>query len=173
MKRGYTQVYTGDGKGKTTAALGLAVRAGGRGLRVYMVQFMKNDQEAGEIRAAELLGPRLSIRPMGAKGFVRGTPRPIDCQMAQKALDLSNRLLQSGEYDVIILDEINMAVHLGLITLQDVLALMDAKPDSVELVMTGREAHPEVIEKADLVTEMVNVKHYFERGVKARNGIER
>ena len=173
MKRGYTQVYTGDGKGKTTAALGLALRAVGRDLRVYMVQFMKNDKDAGEIRAAELFGPRLSIHPMGAKGFVRGTPRPIDYQMAQKALDLSNHLLESGKYDVIILDEINMAVHLGLISLQDVLALMDIKPDSVELVMTGREAHPEVIEKADLVTEMVNVKHYFETGVKARNGIER
>lgn len=173
VKRGYIQVYTGSGKGKTTAALGLALRAVGRGLRVCMVQFMKNDKHVGEVRAADLLAPYLSIHPMGPKGFIRGTPRPIDYQMARKALDFSRDVIQKEEHDVVILDEINMAVHFGLITVHDVLALMDLKADAVELVLTGRDARQEVIEKADLVTEMVAIKHYFNRGVAARNGIER
>lgn len=172
MKKGYVQVYTGSGKGKTTAALGLALRAVGHGLRVCMIQFMKNDMEVGEVRAAGLLAPQLSIHPMGPKGFIRGAPRPADYRMARQALDLSKNVIQSGNYDVVILDEVNMAVHFGLITVGDVLALMDAKPESLEIVLTGRNAHPEVIEKADLVTEMVSVKHYFDKGVAARKGIE-
>jgi len=172
VKRGYIQVYTGPGKGKTTAALGLALRAVGHGLGVCMVQFMKNDKEAGEVRAAGLLAPHLSIHPMGPKGFVRGAPRPIDYRMARKALDFSRNIIQSEDYDVVILDEVNMAVSFGLITVQDLLALMDQKPDAVELVLTGRDAHPEVIEKADLVTEMEAIKHYFDRGIAARKGIE-
>lgn len=172
MKRGYVQVYTGPGKGKTSAALGLAMRAVGHGLRVCMVQFMKNDTEAGEVRAARLLAPHLSIHPMGSKGFIRKTPRPVDFRMARKALEFSRNVIQKADYDVVILDEINMAVHFGLITVQDVLALMDLKPETVELVLTGRDAHPGIIEKADLVTEMVAIKHYFQRGVPARKGIE-
>jgi cob(I)alamin adenosyltransferase len=172
VKRGYIQVYTGSGKGKTTAALGLAVRAAGHGLRVCMIQFMKSSREAGEVRAAELLAPYLSIHPMGPKGFIRGRPRPIDYQMARRALDLSRDAIQREDYDVVILDEINMAVHFGLIPVEQVLALMDLKPNAVELVLTGRDASPEVIEKADLVTEMVPIKHYFDRGVTSRKGIE-
>jgi len=173
MKRGYIQVYTGSGKGKTTAALGLALRAVGHGLRVCVIQFMKNDKEAGEVHAAELLTPHLTVYPMGPKGFIRGTPRPIDYEMAQKALDLSKNVIQREDHDVVILDEVNMAVHFGLITVQEVLALMDRKPDSVELVLTGRDARSEVIERADLVTKMVAIKHYFDRGIAARKGIER
>lgn len=172
MKRGYIQVYTGSGKGKTTAALGLALRAAGHGLRVCVVQFMKSNRQAGEVRAAELLAPHLSIHPMGPKGFIRGRPRPIDYQMARRALDLSRDAIQREDYDVVILDEINMAVHFGLVTVEQVLALMDLKPNAVELVLTGRDASPEVIEKADLVTEMVPIKHYFDRGVTSRKGIE-
>lgn len=172
MKRGYIQVYTGSGKGKTTAALGLALRAVGHGFRVCMIQFMKNDKETGEVRAADLLAPHLSIHPMGPRVFIRGKPKPIDYQMARKALDLSKSVIQKEDYDVVILDEVNMAIHFGLITVEDVLALMDLKPNSVELVLTGRNARPEVIEKADLVTEMVAIKHYFDRGIAARKGIE-
>jgi cob(I)alamin adenosyltransferase len=173
MKRGYIQVYTGSGKGKTTAALGLALRAVGHGLRVCMVQFMKNDRNAGEVRAAVLLSPNLAIHPMGPKGFVRGTPRLVDFRMARRALDLARNVIKREDYDVVILDEVNVAVHLGIIAVEDLLALIDLKPKSVELVLTGRDTHPEVIEKADLVTEMVAVKHYFDKGVEARKGIER
>lgn len=173
MKKGYIQVYTGSGKGKTTAALGLALRAVGRGLRVCVIQFMKNDKEAGEVRAAKLLAPYLSILPMGPKGFVRKHPRSVDYQMARETLNLSKTIIEGGDYDVVILDEINVAVHLSLITVEDVLMLMDLKPISVELILTGRDARPEVIQRADLVTDMVSIKHYFDKGIAARRGIER
>jgi len=173
MDKGYIQVYTGAGKGKTTAALGLALRAVGHGLRVCMVQFMKNDRGIGEIRAAELLAPRLSIHPMGPKGFITGKPRPVDHEMARKAFDFARDVVQNGAYDVVILDEVNMAVHFGLLSVEEVLDVMDRKPDSVELVLTGRDAPPEVVERADLVTEMTEIKHYFAKGVAARKGIER
>jgi cob(I)alamin adenosyltransferase len=172
LKRGYIQVYTGSGKGKTTAALGLALRAVGHGLRVCVVQFMKNDRETGELQTARLLQPRLSIHPMGPPGFIRKKPRPIDYEMAQKALDFSKSMILDEEYDVVILDEVNVAIHFGLISVDDLLALINAKPDSVELVLTGRNARPEIIERADLVTEMVAIKEYFEKGVAARKGIE-
>ncbi len=173
MEKGYIQVYTGAGKGKTTAALGLALRAVGHGLRVCMVQFMKNDRGIGEIRAADLLAPRLSIYPMGPKGFITGKPRTVDYEMARKALDFSRDIVQNREFDVVILDEVNMAVHFGLLPVQEILDLMDHKPDSVELVLTGRDAPPEVVKRADLVTEMMDIKHYFAKGVVARKGIER
>jgi cob(I)alamin adenosyltransferase len=173
MRKGYIQVYTGSGKGKTTAALGLALRAVGHGLRVCVIQFMKNDKEAGEIRAAKLLAPHLSIRPMGPKGFVLKHPTPLDYQMAREALDLSRAIIGAGDYDVVILDEINVAVHLNLITVEDLLMLMDLKPVSVELILTGRDARPEVIQRADLVTDMISIKHYFDKGIAARRGIEK
>ncbi len=172
MKRGYIQVYTGPGKGKTTAALGLALRAVGQGLRVCIIQFMKSSKQAGEVQAAGLLAPRLSIYPMGPRGFIREKPRPVDYRMAQKALDFSRDVIEGEDHDVVILDEVNMAVYLGLISVEALLALMDSKPTSVELVLTGRDAHPEVIEKADLVTEMSAVKEYYDQGVTARKGIE-
>lgn len=138
-----------------------------------MVQFMKHDKRTGEVQAADLLAPHLSIHPMGPRGIIRGKPRPIDYQMAQKALNLSKTVIIEKAYDVVILDEVNVAVHFGLVPLRDLLALMDLKPDSVELVLTGRDAPPEVIEKADLVTEMSAIKHYFDKGVAARRGIEK
>jgi cob(I)alamin adenosyltransferase len=172
MKKGYIQVYTGPGKGKTTAALGLALRAAGHKLRVCMVQFMKSDRNVGEVLAAQNLAPYLTVRPMGPKGFIRGTPRPVDYQMARKALEFSRSVLEEGEHDVVILDEVNVAVHLGLIGVDDLLSLMDLKPEGVELILTGRDAHREIIERAHLVTEMAAVKHHFEKGVRARKGIE-
>lgn len=171
-KRGYIHVYTGSGKGKTSAALGLALRAVGHDLRVCVVQFMKSDGELGEVRAAARLAPYLSIHPMGPKGFIRKSPRSVDYEMARKALDFAKEILRGGACDVLILDEINMAVRFGLLAVQDVLALMDLKPEPVELVLTGRDADRAVIEKADLVTEMVAIKHYFDKGVSARKGIE-
>lgn len=172
LKRGYIQVYTGPGKGKTTAALGLALRAVGRGLRVCVIQFMKCNKRAGEVQAAGLLAPRLSIYPMGPRGLIQGKPRPIDYEMARSALDFSRNVIKEKAHDVVILDEVNMAVHFGLITVEDLLALMEDRPKSVELVLTGRDAHPKIIEKADLVTEMLAVKEYYDKGVKARKGIE-
>ena len=173
MDKGYIQVYTGPGKGKTTAALGLALRAVGHGLRVCIVQFMKNDRGTGEIRAAELLATRISIYPMGPKGFITGKPRSVDYEMARKALDFSRDVVQSEEFDVVILDEVNVAMHYGLFPVQEIVDLMDHKPDSVELVLTGRDAPPDVVKRADLVTEMKDIKHYFAKGVVARKGIER
>ena len=170
--RGYVHVYTGSGKGKTTAALGLALRAVGHGLQVCVVQFMKSDRQVGEVRAAARLAPHLSIHPMGPKGFIRKTPRPIDHDMARKALEFSRDVIQQDDYDVIILDEINVAVQYGLITVHDVLALTDLKPEAIELVLTGRDAHPKIIERADLVTEMLDIKHPFNEGVEKRRGIE-
>jgi cob(I)alamin adenosyltransferase len=172
MKKGYIQVYTGPGKGKTTAALGLALRAAGHKLRVCMVQFMKSDRNVGEVLAAQNLAPYLTVRPMGPKGFIRGTPRPVDYQMARKALEFSRSVLEQGEHDVVILDEVNVAVHLGLIGVDDLLSLMDLKPEGVELILTGRDARREITERAHLVTEMAAVKHHFEKGVRARKGIE-
>jgi len=124
MDKGYIQVYTGPGKGKTTAALGLALRAVGHGLRVCIVQFMKNDRGTGEIRAAELLATRLSIYPMGPKGFITGKPRSVDYEMARKALDFSRDVVQSEEFDVVILDEVNVAMHYGLFPVQEIVDLI-------------------------------------------------
>jgi cob(I)alamin adenosyltransferase len=133
---------------------------------------MKTDQEAGEVRAAHLLAPYLSIHPMGRKGFLKGAPEPVDYKMARKALAFCREVIEKKGHDVVILDEINVAVHYGLITVHDALALMDLKPDTLELVLTGRDAPPEVIKRADLVTEMVAVKHYFDKGIPSRKGIE-
>ncbi len=172
-RSGKIQVFTGDGKGKTTAALGLALRAIGRGMKVFMVQFLKAPDTSGEHVAAKAFGPNLVIKPMGRKGFIgnRG-PEPTDALMARKALEEARNALLGKEYDVVILDEINVAVHLGLLEVQDVLALMDSRPEHVELVLTGRYAHPDVVERADSVFEIKKIKHHFDNGVPAREGIE-
>ncbi|MEW6188044.1 MAG: cob(I)yrinic acid a,c-diamide adenosyltransferase [Thermodesulfobacteriota bacterium] len=168
------QVYTGDGKGKTTAALGLAFRAAGHNLRVMMIQFMKGPDRTGELLAAEKLSPWLTIRPMGRTGFIsKKTPSPEDMELAAKALALAREVMIAGQTDILILDEINVALDFGLLSLESVLELISAKPVAMELVLTGRHAHPAVLEKADLVTEMKNRKHYFSRGVPDREGIER
>ena len=175
LKRGYIQVYTGDGKGKTTAALGLAFRAVGHGMRVFIIQFMKGSIFYGELKTAEMLSPYVTIVQMGREEFVdRNNPDPKDIELAQKGLELAKKIMEKNEHDILILDEINVALDFGLVKLEQVLELMEKKPEDMELVMTGRYAHPEVVKRADLVTEMIEVRHYYaEKGVDARDGIER
>jgi cob(I)alamin adenosyltransferase len=172
MERGLVQVYTGNGKGKTTAALGLALRAAGNGLKVLIVQFMKGTA-SGELEAAQRLSPFLTIIKAGREGFIfKGEVDPVDLKMAEEGFLLAKKAIEDREYDIVILDEINMAVDFDLIPLSDLLQLVDSKPVTVELVLTGRNAKPELLEKADLVTEMVERKHYYAKGVPARKGIE-
>jgi len=172
LDRGMVQVYTGDGKGKTTAALGLALRALGHGLRVYMIQFMKGDPDYGELQTASGL-PNFEVRQSGRPDFVdRDDPDQIDIQLAQEGLIHAREILAGGQYDVVILDEINVALAFGLIEVRDVLALIASRNERTELILTGRQAPRAILEAADLVTEMREVKHYFQRGVKARDGIE-
>jgi cob(I)alamin adenosyltransferase len=172
LERGCVQVYTGNGKGKTTAALGLAFRAVGRGLRVCMFQFIKGGGQYGEHLLAEKLAPLLTIIQSGRPGWVNTKDITEDRTVAQAALVQARELLTSGEYDLMIMDEINGAVGFGLIDVEQVLELIRLKPETVELVLTGRNAADQVMAAADLVTEMREVKHYYAAGVPARTGIE-
>jgi cob(I)alamin adenosyltransferase len=168
------QVYTGEGKGKTTAALGLAFRAVGHGLKVVMIQFMKGTERTGELVTAEKLSPFLTIKPMGRAGFIdKNNPDIEDKTLALKALDYAREVMLKQPIDLLILDEINVAIAFGLLPVESVLEFLNLKPDSLELVLTGRYADPKIVEKAGLVTEMKNIKHYFTQGVPARKGIER
>jgi cob(I)alamin adenosyltransferase len=172
-RKGLVIVHTGNGKGKTTAALGLGLRASGQGMRVLMIQFIKGSWKYGELKAPGFV-PRFEIRPMG-RGFVGlggAEPGAEDVAMARATLDLGRVEVLSNRWDVVILDEVNNAVDQKLIGVEEVLALLRDKPASVHLVLTGRNARPEVIEAADLVTEMKEVKHPYRNGVKAQRGIE-
>lgn len=169
--RGYVQVYTGDGKGKTTAALGLAVRAVGAGLRVYLAQFIKSEPYS-EMVALERLGDRITCRQFGRGCWLRGEPAEEDRRLAREAMTTVGAILVAGRHEVVILDEINVATHFGLVEVEAVLALLDRRPAHVELVLTGRRADPRVVARADLVTEMIERKHYYQQGVLARTGIE-
>jgi cob(I)alamin adenosyltransferase len=174
LSQGMIQVYTGDGKGKTTAALGLACRAVGYGFKVFIIQFMKGTMQSGEVETAKRLAPYLTIRQMGRECWVRREHLdPEDIQCAHEALSLAGEILRGGEYDIVILDEINVAIDVGLVNKEEVLKLMDERPSHVELVLTGRYAAPEIIEQADLVTEMREIKHYYPKGIQSRKGIER
>ncbi|MFO7599804.1 MAG: cob(I)yrinic acid a,c-diamide adenosyltransferase [Candidatus Desulfacyla sp.] len=170
--KGYVQVYTGNGKGKTTAAFGLALRAVGAGLRVFIAQFVK-DAKYSEIKAVERLDDAITLKQFGRGHFLNREPDEADIRCAREGLEEVRQLMCSGLYDVIILDEVNIAIYYNLISVEDLLAFMGARPDPVELVLTGRKADPRIIEAADLVTEMVEVKHYYHQGVKARVGIEK
>jgi cob(I)alamin adenosyltransferase len=172
LDRGCVQVYTGNGKGKTTAALGLALRAVGRGLRVCVFQFIKGGGPYGEHLIAEKMAPLLTIIQTGKPGWVNTQDITEDRQLAQEALEQAKKLLTSGDYDLLVLDEINGAAGFGLIDVEQVLELISMRPERLELVLTGRNAHERVIEAADLVTEMREIKHYYKAGVPARVGIE-
>ena len=174
LEKGLVQVYTGNGKGKTTAALGLALRAVGRDLQVCMLQFLKGGGPYGEQMAARKLAPNFTILQTGTSDWCRrDNAAGVDRLLAREALSLAEKTLTEARYDLVILDEINNAVHYGLISVDDVLHLIAIKPDQVELVPTGRNADEKIITAADLVTEMREVKHYYKSGVTARIGIEK
>lgn len=170
--KGYVHVYTGDGKGKTTAALGLALRAAGAGLKVYIGQFIKS-ADYSEIKALERFSDHITLEQFGRGCFIKGNPCDADIEAARNALTALQAALGSGEYDVVIADEANVAFGCRLISEQDLLELIERRPANTELILTGRNAPDAVIEQADLVTEMRSIKHYYQEGVKAREGIEK
>jgi cob(I)alamin adenosyltransferase len=170
--KGYIQVYTGNGKGKTTAALGLAIRAAGAGLKVFIAQFIKMG-EYSEIKALKRFKDLITMEQFGTGRFIKGKPSASDIEIARKGIEKIKAAFTSGKYNVVIMEEANVAAKLGLLSVENILKIMDEKPKDVELVITGRGADPRIIEKADLVTEMKEVKHYFQKGIKARIGIEK
>jgi cob(I)alamin adenosyltransferase len=171
MKDACIQVYTGDGKGKTTAALGLAVRAAGHGLTTYIGQFMKG-RSYGELEALRD-HPLVTIEQYGGTRCIhREDVSEEDIAAAKRGLERAREVMLSETPDIVVLDELNVAVWFGLLSVGEVLSLLDERPDSVEVVLTGRRAPAELLERADLVTEMLEVKHYYRRGVQARDGIE-
>lgn len=171
MKKGFIHVYTGHGKGKTTAALGLGLRAVGAGFKVHMVQFMKG-RRYSEIDGIEQLS-NFSISQHGRDEFVsKENPEQIDIDMAQEGFDFAKKIIKDSKFDIIILDELNVAVDFKLIDLKDVLNLIEDKPEPLELILTGRYAHSDIIKKADLVTEMLEIKHPYQKGILSRKGID-
>ena len=173
-RKGYIQVYTGKGKGKTTAALGLALRAAGHGMHVYIGQFLKG-QLYGELLSAKKLSPLIKIEQFGRKGLIHVTKNPDeeDKRRARRGLKRCLETMLSRQYRIIILDEINVAVYFNLLDEKDVHAFLDQKPPETEVILTGRYAPSSFLKRADLVTEMKEKKHYFAKGVRARDGIER
>ena len=170
LKRGYIHVYTGNGKGKTTAALGLALRASGAGLRVYMQQFAKN-RDCGEIRALRKIR-NIKVSQCGNGPFICGKPSVSDIECAKKGFAAAKKNIFSKKYDVVILDEINIAMKLGLVDTPDVIDLIKRRPRMVELVLTGRGCPLAIKKMADLVTEMREIRHPYRRRINAREGIE-
>ncbi|GAA0730698.1 cob(I)yrinic acid a,c-diamide adenosyltransferase [Clostridium malenominatum] len=168
--KGYIQVYTGNGKGKTTASLGLSLRAVCAGKKVFFGQFTKG-MKYSELEAVKIL-PNFEMEQFGRNSFIFGKPTKADIEEARKGLKRAEEVLTSGEYDVVVFDEINIALFYELFTVQEVLELLDKKPEKTEVILTGRYAAPEIIERADLVTEMREIKHYYTQGVPARKGIE-
>lgn len=164
------QVYTGNGKGKTTAALGLALRASGAGLKVYIGQFVKSGCY-NEIKALKKI-KNIKVEQFGLGCFIKRLPSSKDLLSAEKGLRRAKGLIAEKIYDLVVLDEINVALKLKLIKLEEVLVLIKETPKKTELILTGRQAHPEIIKAADLVSEITDKKHYYKRGLKARRGIE-
>jgi cob(I)alamin adenosyltransferase len=174
-RKGLIIVHTGPGRGKTTAALGTALRAVGQGLKVLMVQFLKGSWHYGELDAAQMLGEeRFKILPMG-RGFVKvgeEKPDPEDVRMVEEAWKFAAEKIANGEYDLVILDEINYAISYKMLDPAVVAAELTKKPEMVHVILTGRNAHPSIVELADLVTEMREVKHPYQKGIVAQRGIE-
>jgi cob(I)alamin adenosyltransferase len=169
--KGFVQVYTGDGKGKTTAAIGLAVRAAGAGLHVYIAQFVKSEKY-NEITALERFSDMITCCQYGSGCWLHGQPGQEDVRHAEKGLKEVRQIISSGQYDLVILDEANIATHFGLLSPDDLIALIDIKPPAMELVFTGRKADPKLIERSDLCTEMREIKHYYQKGILSRKGID-
>ena len=169
--KGYVHVYTGNGKGKTTAAIGLAIRAAGAGMRVYIAQFVKG-MHYSELDALDRYADRITLKQYGRDCFIKQEPSEEDIQAARKGFEEVKGVLASGDYQMVILDEANIATHYNLFSADELIELVRSKPESVELVITGRSADPKVIAVADLVTEMKEIKHYYNRGIEARQGIE-
>ena len=170
--KGYVQVYTGNGKGKTTAALGLAIRAAGAGLKVYIAQFVKGS-EYSEHNILATLSDSITIKQYGQGFFINRKPLKEDITAAREGLKEMEEIMCSGKYQLIILDEADIATCYNLFSVDELLDFIREKPKEVELVITGRKADPRIIEEADLVTEMKEIKHYYQKGVQARDGIEK
>ena len=168
--KGYVQVYSGNGKGKTTAAIGLAVRASGAGKKIYIAQFVKG-MKYSEIKALDKFD-NIDVEQFGLRCFIIEKPKQEDIDAAMEGLKKVKEVIVSGQYDVVIMDEANIAVFFKLFSIEDLLDVIELKPDNVELIITGRYAEDKLIEKADLVTEMKEIKHYYNIGVEAREGIE-
>jgi cob(I)alamin adenosyltransferase len=174
LDKGLVQVYTGNGKGKTSAALGLALRAIGRGLKVCFVCFFKKNVSGESLAAKQFLSDKLVIYQAGRPGFIwiDTKPLPKDYELAKSAFELAKKVIQSKEFDIVVLDEINPAMDLGLVSVSEVLKLIREKPPNTELILTGRSAPKEIIDVADLVTDLIEVKHWYNNGVSGRLGIE-
>lgn len=170
LNKGKVHVYTGPGKGKTTAAMGLAVRAAGSGLKVSIYQFIKG-QASGELNALEKI-KNIKVIQCGRPSFIKAAPKKQDIECARRALSMARRDVMSGKSDLVILDEINVAIKLGLINLTDIIEVINCKPDSVELILTGRGAPKSLVAAADYATRFLKVKHPFDDGLQARRGIE-
>ena len=174
VRRGLIIVNTGPGKGKTSAAMGTALRAVGNGMRVLMLQFIKGSWHYGELDAVKSFGDKFIMKQMG-RGFVKvgaEKPDPEDVRLVEEAWAEGVRAIQSGEWDLVILDEINYAISYGMLDPTKVVEILAQKPDMVHVILTGRNAHPTIVELADTVTEMRQVKHAYETGVMAQRGIE-
>lgn len=172
IRKRYVQVYTGNGKGKTTAAAGVALRAAGAGWRVFVGQFLKGRLSHEMALLSELRPAAVRVELFGTGRFIRGNPSAESLAAARAGFERVKQVLVSGDYDLVIADEAGGAVMAGVLRVEDLLALIDLRPVSVELVLTGRGLDPRILERADLVTEMRNAKHYFDAGVPAREGIE-
>jgi len=171
VQKGYVHVYTGNGKGKTTSAIGLGIRAVGAGLKVHMLQFMKG-RKYSELGTLDNL-KNFTYSQHGRDEFVnKKNPEKIDIDMAKKGFEHAKKLIQSNKYDMIILDEINVAVDYNLVDVNDVLKLIKEKPEKLELILTGRYAHPDIVKHADYVTEMLEIKHPYQKGLEARKGVD-
>mgnify|MGYP000412064477 CR=1 FL=1 len=170
--QGYVQVYTGNGKGKTTAAMGQALRAAGAGWKVYIAQFVKG-MHYSELDSLARYSDLIRIKQYGRDCFIHGNPAEEDCRLAREGLEEVRGIIRSGEYGMVVLDEVSIAILYKLVDLQEVLRLIQERHPSVELILTGRKVPEEILEIADLVTEMREVKHFYQQGVQARAGIEK
>ncbi|MGA1845605.1 cob(I)yrinic acid a,c-diamide adenosyltransferase [Deferribacter abyssi] len=171
LSRGFVQLYTGNGKGKTTAAIGLSIRAAGAGFKVLFAQFLKTAKYNEHNILAQI--KNIDMKTFGRGCLIRGKPENIDYKLVLEGVKEVKKLINTTQYDLVILDEINVAVYYGLIEKDEILNLIKEKPLSLEIVLTGRYAPKEFIEVADLVTEFKEIKHYFHQGILAREGIEK